>query len=217
MTRCTRFHCDGTACTYTTDHVDDWCSAQAQLCTMLEDFLLTSARQLSPTGFVRLSRQGYTLVLSPDHSAITAYSTVHRERTWDQVKHGIPSRFHRHQPRRPSSETPRQTEPVVPLTGFADAFDQATLHLTARVQRSCAKIGGLLHVSDAHLDATHSRLRRAPPQRHHRAAGGRTIRGRARRAVWLVGPDCRALIGVKPVRPPAPIPASPDLPQCPLE
>lgn len=67
-------------------HGGDRRSAEAQLRAMLEDFLLTSARQLSPTGFVSLSRQGYTLVLCPDHGAITAYSTVHRERSWEQVK-----------------------------------------------------------------------------------------------------------------------------------
>ncbi|MGW4018269.1 hypothetical protein ACWECW_18385 [Rhodococcus ruber] len=196
-------------------HGGDRRSAEAQLRAMLEDFLLTSARQLSPTGFVRLSRQGYALVLSPDHGAITAYSTVHRERTWEQIKHGIPSRFPRHRPPRPSSESPREAGPAVPLAEFADVFDAAALYLTARVQRSYAKISNLLDASDEDLDAAIRASAAHLPSGTIVQREDGLFEVEHAECIWLVAPDCQALIGVKPAPRPKPVTAGPDLPDTP--
>lgn len=267
MTRCTRFHRDGTACTNVTEYLDGWCrqddcagfvrpntsaapethgsprgtdthiraspveitdvtldeipgvhvttravdsfrfhhggsarSAEVQLRSMLEDFLVKSASSTSANGFVRLSRQGYDLVLSPDRTAITAYSTVHRERTWEQVKSHVPSRFRRHIPRRPSAVPRREPGEPVPPERFADVFDASEVYLTARVQRSFAKIEGLLEAPDEELHAAvRSCAAQLPAGIVTRRADGLFEVEHAGR-IWLVTPDCRTLIGVKPVR-----------------
>jgi hypothetical protein len=62
-------------------HGGDQRSAEAQMRNMLEDFSLKSSSTVSASGYVRLSRQGYNLALSPDRTAVTGYFTAHRERT----------------------------------------------------------------------------------------------------------------------------------------
>ncbi|WP_072815942.1 hypothetical protein [Rhodococcus zopfii] len=267
MPRCTRFHLDGTACTNTTTHVDNWCrqddcpgftrpdpssapvtfgaprgtdthihntaemttdmdlddvpmvhvsiraadsfrfhhggdqrSAEVQLRNMLEDFLLKSARKLSATGYLSLARQGYEVVLSPDRSSITAYSTVHRERTWEQVKSGVPSRVRRfHSPRQPA--VPREMGPPVPLDRFAVVFDASEVHLTARVIRSYAKLCGLPAPVDDDLDtAIRACAAKLPAGIITQRDDGMFEVEQAER-IWLINPDCRTLIGVKSARP----------------
>ncbi|WP_349536597.1 hypothetical protein [Rhodococcus rhodochrous] len=176
-------------------HGGDQRSAEAQLRSMLEDFLLKSASTVSASGYVRLSRQGYSLVLSPDRTAITGYSTVHRERTWEQVKNKVPSRFHR-SPTRTSNHAP-EAGPPVPVDQFAEVFDAATVHLTGRVQKSYAKLTDMVESSDAEL---HAALRADAVQLStgtvtEREDGLFEIEHAAR--TWLVSPDCRTLIGVK--------------------
>lgn len=48
--------------------------AESQLRVMLEDFLLKSVRRHTDSGYLRLTRQGFTLLLSPDRRAITVTS-----------------------------------------------------------------------------------------------------------------------------------------------
>ena len=109
--------------------------AEVQMRSMLEDFLLKSARSESSGGFLKLAREGYVLALAPNRQTITGYSAVHRERTWEQVKTGVKSRFRKRNGREASGPAP-EMGPTVELSGFSTAFDPVTVHLTARVRRS---------------------------------------------------------------------------------
>ncbi len=179
-------------------HGGDQRSAVVQLRAMLEDFLLRSASAISANGFVRLSRQGYDLVLSPDRSAVTGYATVHRERTWEQVKSKVPSRFRRG----PSelSDPPPEPGPPVSLARFADAFDVGRLHLTGRVKRSFAKLSGMIDYSDEELRvALISCAARFVDGSVTQREDGLFEAEEAGR-IWLVTEDCRTLVGVKALR-----------------
>lgn len=79
-----RFHHGGT---------DD--QAKVQIRSMLADFLVKSGRVVSETNYLVLSRDGYRLHIAPSRDRVTGYTTVHRERTWEQFKRGIPSRIGR--------------------------------------------------------------------------------------------------------------------------
>lgn len=69
--------------------------AEAQLRSMLEDFLLAQAPVAARgDGVFKIAHEGYSLVLAPDYSVVS-YFTVHLERTWAQVKAGVPSRVTR--------------------------------------------------------------------------------------------------------------------------
>lgn len=184
-------------------HGGDQRSAEAQMRNMLEDFLLKSSRMISASGYVRLSRQGYNLVLSPDRTAVTGYFTVHRERTWEQVKNKVPSRFHR-APTRTPVHAP-ETGPPVPVEQFAEIFDAKTVHLTSRVQRSYARLAGMVEASDLEL---HTAIRADAAQLPtgtlvQRPDGLFEIERAAR--IWLISPDCRKLIGVKAHQRPQPV------------
>lgn len=67
--------------------------AEVQIRWMLADFLDRSARTVTGANYLVLSRDGYRLHVDPTRKRITGYSTTHRERTWEQVKTGIPSRI----------------------------------------------------------------------------------------------------------------------------
>jgi hypothetical protein len=171
--------------------------AEAQLRCILEDFLLKSARSVSKSGYLRLSRDGYDLVISPLRDTITGYSTVHRERTWEQVKAGVKSRIKGRGRRRGPSGVPPEPGPAVQMADFGAAFDPATVHLTGRVRRSYATVAGLASVSDEELD---SAIRAAcagftSAAVVHRDDGCFEVELADR--VWLISPDCRSLYGVK--------------------
>jgi hypothetical protein len=177
-------------------HGGDKRDAEVQLRSMLEDFLLKSARKESSGGFLTLAREGYVLVLAPDRQTITSYSTVHRERTWEQVKVGVRSRYKKRNGREASGPAP-EMGPTVELSGFSTAFDPVTVHLTARVRGSYARIAGLEQVSDEELDAA---IRGACSEFGSGSVAQRLdacfemdVAGR----IWLVSPDCRCLYGVK--------------------
>lgn len=171
--------------------------AEVQLRGMLEDFLLQSARRVTKGGYLRLARQGYRLALSPDRFTITAYDTVHRERTWEQVKAGVRSRVKGGGKARTASGPAPEPGAPLNLADFAAAFDPATVHLTARVRTSYAKIAGLKWAEDADLDAG---IRAAatefrPEDVVQRPDGCFEVHRSGR--TWLVAPDCRSLFGVK--------------------
>jgi hypothetical protein len=69
--------------------------AEVQMRWMLADFLKRSGRVVSETNYLVLSRDGYRLHIAPNRERITGYTTVHRERTWEQFKREIPSRIGR--------------------------------------------------------------------------------------------------------------------------
>ncbi|WP_193044331.1 hypothetical protein [Mycolicibacterium baixiangningiae] len=70
--------------------------AEVQIRWMLEDFLENSGRTVTTANYLVLSREGYRLDIGPNRKAVTAYRSAHRERTWEQVKFGIPSRIDSH-------------------------------------------------------------------------------------------------------------------------
>lgn len=169
-------------------------AAEAQLRSMLEDFLLRSARS-SRNGFVRLARDGYELVLSEDLSAITAYSTAHRERTWAQVQAGVGSRFGKAK-REPSGEAP-EPGPDLPSDQVAAALDPATVHLTSRTRTSFARLFAMGELGDAELDG---KIRAALVQ----LKDGHLVVTRTTPCAeivvgdlrWLVSDDARRVVGV---------------------
>lgn len=120
--------------------------AEVELRAMLEDFLLESARRTSGRGFLVLANSGYEIVLSPDRSALTAYRTVHRERTWFQFKTGVPSRYalakqaRRRAMLEASGEAPEFGE-AIPVAGSPDVaaaaaqIDPATIHIAVTALR----------------------------------------------------------------------------------
>ena len=104
--------------------------AEVQLRCMLEDFLLKSARSVSSGKRLKLPREGYAIFLSPTGDTVTSYSTVHRERTWEQVKSGVKSRFESPMPERLRAHLRREAGEV-DLSAFGTTFRPAicTPHL----------------------------------------------------------------------------------------
>jgi hypothetical protein len=176
--------------------------ARSQLWAMLEDFILQSVRTRLDSGYLQLTRSGFSLMLSPDLDAVVGYSTLHRERTWEQVKIGVPSRI-RHKARRllwiDESVPVPEPGPPVSLECLADTLDPGRIFLTARVRKSFVKIHGLSNTGrDASLD---NRIRR---ELTGLASGTLTRRDDGvfevdfKGHIWLVSPDAQTLIGVKP-------------------
>jgi len=117
-------------------------AAEGQIRQVLEDFVLEGARFTTPSGYVKLSRDGYWIVLSPDHGTITAYDTVHRERNWEQFKAGVPSRFKVHKPLqdRLLAGPAAFSGPAVPLNDSIAAIRPAEMHVMWRALRSYSKV-----------------------------------------------------------------------------
>ena len=190
-----RFHHGGSAA-----------AARSQLTAMLEDFLLKSARSFRD-GYAHLARAGFHLSLSPDLSTVVGYSTAHRERTWEQVKAGVPSRFpkvRRASPsphRRTPSGEQHPSGPVLDPAAVGAAVDPATIHLTGLIRTNFARFAGLRQASDEELDAVlRSRLGAlasgelgAP-----REFGVEILAGGLR---WIISADARMAINVGRLRP----------------
>ncbi|MCM3922053.1 hypothetical protein ND748_10330 [Frankia sp. AiPs1] len=176
-------------------------AAEAQIRSMLEEFLVRSARTVSARGFVRLARDGYSVVLTPEGTAVTEYSTVHRERTWAQVRAGVPSRFRRRRSGRgylrdAAGDPPAPGAPVARLD-VPSAIDPATVYLSSRARTSFDRILHLHGATDEELDdEIRMRLASLP--------AGTVGLARERPGVeivvdglrWLVSDDARVIVGV---------------------
>jgi hypothetical protein len=184
-------------------------AARAQLRTMLEDFVLNSARRRRG-GFVLLARAGYELVLDGDLTTLTGYSTVHRERTWAQLRSGVPSRFGgggrggRAGVRGSSPPGPTPAAgPRVPVDDLGAILDPAGVFLTARVRGAFARLAGMRSAADEELDAV-LRERLQQVARTMRTAGPReredgVVEVDHEGWRWLVRSDARVVIGVAEV------------------
>ena len=166
--------------------------AEVQLRCMLEDFLLKSARSVSSGKRLKLAREGYAIFLSPAGDTITSYSTVHRERTWEQVKSGVKSRFRKASAQEASGPPPERGLQV-DLSAFGTTFDPRSAHLTSQTRTSYAKKAGLREVPDEELDAS---IRAACAEFKsgdvvQRENGCFEIHEGGR--IWLVSPDCRSV------------------------
>lgn len=100
--------------------------AEIQIRKMLADFLEESARTVTTAHYLVLSRDGYRIDIGPNRKTVTAYRSAHRERTWEQVKAGIPSRIDATQPeampllptaqdREIRPKSPRDAAPTAPI------------------------------------------------------------------------------------------------------
>jgi hypothetical protein len=127
--------------------------AEVQLRAMLEDFLLRSARSTSPGGFVQLAHSGYELVLDPSLGTVTGYRTVHRERTWEQVKAKVPSRYHHRSGKWHATGPAPEPGPALEPQDVLAQLDPAAVHLTGRVRRNFARLRELQGHDDESLDA----------------------------------------------------------------
>ncbi|MEO3784150.1 hypothetical protein ABGB12_12515 [Actinocorallia sp. B10E7] len=67
--------------------------AREQIRELLGDMLADERTlwDVAPGGLLTAGLKGYRLVLVPNGEAVVAYSTLHRFRTWQQVKAGVPS------------------------------------------------------------------------------------------------------------------------------
>ena len=177
-------------------------SARVQLLTMLEDFLLRSARR-ERNDYVVLAREGYDLVLTRDLATITGYSTIHRERTWAQVKAGVPSRFGK-TGRAASGELPDR-QASLPPEKVAEAVDTANVTLTSRTRNSYARLFDLRAASDEDLDERiRGELRAISTGQLNRGyQGGGVVEIVSGRLRWLIRDDALLVIAVGLRRPAA--------------
>lgn len=171
-------------------------AAEVNLRNMLEDFLLRSART-EKGAFVLLAREGYELILDHQFDVITGYRTAHKERTWEQVKAGVASRYGRKA--RPSRQPSPELGSPLAVTKLAESIQPGAIHLTGRVRTSFARIFHLQTATDDDLDAA---LRRRLAKDVASATPGARKDDYAVELVsddltWLVRPDALALIGVK--------------------
>lgn len=78
---------------YCATHGGDRATAEAEIRSLLENLIATGTHQRVEGGAWRLpAREGVALLLSADANRVLGYSTVHRDRTYAQVKAGVPSR-----------------------------------------------------------------------------------------------------------------------------
>ena len=171
--------------------------AEVQLRMMLEDFILKSARDVHRSGYVRLSREGYELVVDPSMTVITNYSTAHKERTWEQVKAGVRSRFG-HKSRASTGPAPERG-PDLPAKVVLATLNPGTAFLNARTVNAFSKLHGLRDVDDASLEVD---IRAALAV----AKADGELGTRDRVAVvailqggftWLISRDARVVVGVR--------------------
>ena len=184
-------------------HGGDEAVARESLRAMLDEFLVLSARS-GDDSYVVLARDGYKLVLPHDLSVITAYSTIHRERTWAQLQAGIPSRFGRNRYARTSSGPQPDRAAPLPKETVAAAVDAANVHLTGRARSSFAKLNALHSVTDSELDASLRKsaesLKSGIPDDSYDGIGAVCVVAGDLR--WLVRDDALVIIGVGRLRPP---------------
>ena len=71
--------------------------AAAELRSMLEDFaqLGVEVTEVEGKPTASLFYRGYTLLITPDYTALVGYDSRHRERTWGQLRARVPSRLRR--------------------------------------------------------------------------------------------------------------------------
>ena len=180
-------------------HGGDARLAELQLRAMLEDFLLRSARSVQKKGYVTLAREGFVLTLSPQVDAVVGYHTVHRERTWEQVKAGVSSRLSRTRRMTPKDRPPiLPPGPPVAAEDFVNAVDPATIRLTTRVRTSFVKLESLPNQQwDESLDALIRKAFDSVVTGLVAQRGDGLFKVTAEGREWLVSEDAQTLIGVR--------------------
>jgi plasmid stabilization system protein ParE len=176
-------------------------AARSQLHAMLEDFLLSSARRVNTSGTVTLARSGYILTLSPRLDVVVGYRSQHRERTWEQVRAGVKSRFGK--AAHPPHKVPEG--PPVESDALRTALDPVTCVLTARARTDFDRLlrdGVVAAGPDAaeREAALRDELRRARDTgtASRRPDGVFEIAHLGRR--WVVTPNALGLLGIGVLR-----------------
>ncbi|MFM9462823.1 hypothetical protein ACKI1K_08205 [Streptomyces scabiei] len=78
---------------YRTKHGGDASTAETEIRSLLENLISAGEHQRFENGTWRLmADEGFALLLSDDAARVISYSTPHRERTYAQVRAGVPSR-----------------------------------------------------------------------------------------------------------------------------
>lgn len=80
---------------YVREHGGTRRQAEAHLRAMVEDFVLAGHPAVRARDRRRLvmAHAGFALLISPDRQVVLAYTTQQRQRTWAQVKAGLPSSY----------------------------------------------------------------------------------------------------------------------------
>ncbi|WP_328900945.1 AAA family ATPase [Streptomyces sp. NBC_00441] len=103
--------------------------AECEIRADIEEFLQRAQHSRQTNGYWLLDLDGYRFVLSSDASAVTAYQTVHAERSYAQFKVGIPSRY--------AGQQRRQRELVEEAGRLTDteairSLDVASIHVNGQ-------------------------------------------------------------------------------------
>lgn len=121
-------------------------AAEAEIRALVEDALHHGKARMMPNGRWQVAIEGYKATISPNGAAIVRYATVHRERSYAQVRAGVPSRISARN-KLPSGyrrderpETPRKAG--APLSAeLLRHIDPLALVLSARAIRELARQG----------------------------------------------------------------------------
>lgn len=184
-------------------------AARLQLEMMIEDFSLAGTHLRD--GKLRILRhQGYELLFDPATTALIGYSTVHRDRTWEQVKAGVPSRMSRKTQAagamRAWTEQRPAGEPVLSAEALRDALDPDAISVSPRAAARWEKLssarGADTDTTDARDGALREALRAAvcTGQIARREDGLWLIAEHERQ--WLITEDGAGLIAMVPGPPP---------------
>ncbi|MFJ8011670.1 UvrD-helicase domain-containing protein [Streptomyces sp. NPDC096339] len=103
--------------------------AEVEIRADIEEFLQRAQHAHQTDGYWLLDLDGYRFVLSSDASAVTAYQTVHAERSYAQFKAGIPSRYagQQRRERELAEESGRLTD-----TDVIRALNVASIHVNGQ-------------------------------------------------------------------------------------
>ncbi|NYH50455.1 hypothetical protein HNR06_000044 [Nocardiopsis arvandica] len=97
--------------------------AEAQIRTLAEDLVNERRWSANEDGWVRLAKVGFLLVVSPDLFTVVDYRTSHRERTYAQVRVGVPSRFRHERRKRRVRRIARRRHEAFAAVGATYSYD----------------------------------------------------------------------------------------------
>ncbi|MBZ5733483.1 AAA family ATPase [Nocardioides sp. TRM66260-LWL] len=175
--------------------------ANRELRAMLSDFLPVAKQRKTRTGFIAMFHQGFSLIMSPDGTALTGYNALHRDRTWEQVKTGVPSRV----ASKPRNAWIDPTEPIrtkdepgiaVPLAQFREVFNPASIRLTGRARAMFAEVNCLPDQRwSEDLDRQIRNALTADGVARERRLENGMFELPTGAAVWLISSDVQAVVG----------------------
>ncbi|WP_161627953.1 HelD family protein [Microbispora catharanthi] len=181
-------------------HGGEEIEAEVELRAMLGDFLQTG-RHIRQGDYWLLDQDGYRLVLSSDGGTVTAYRTVHADRSYAQYKAGIPSRVSKHAKanRRSAFGAPRKPGGHITDVDQLRDIDVSAVHITPA---AAGAFEGLVEESrdlpDPEFDAmlrqrlgTDLDRNRLVPTDHHFLVFGDLL-------TWIVTLDGQAIKSVRP-------------------